>query len=130
MKTKRIIENAIGHRIALEMLEEADGIRLSREDCSKSDQIILDMIGAKILSAYLASAMVTRMAGRPAEEVNDDSRTIISVMESPAPMVRIVQGVKTFDIHSPSWDPLRCEIELILPRLMMKTHHQNDGLKH
>lgn len=128
MRGRRIIENALGHRTALDMLPGADGIRLSRADAAVGDAVVLDASGSRILAAFLASALVVGKDHRPPEEVEDAEGTILSLHDDPAPLVRIRQGARTLDVHSPSWDALRCEIDLVVPRLrtepsMPRTRH-------
>ena len=122
MNSRRIIESAVGHKMALDILPGSDGIRLSRAHSVVGDVIILDLRGAKIFSAYLASAMIVGPSARPPEDLEDLQRTILTLHDDPAPLVRITQGKRVLDVHSPSWEPLRCEIELVIPRLENITH--------
>jgi len=117
MNSRRIIESAVGHRVALEILPGADGIRLSRLDRRVGDAVVLDTRGSRILSAFLGSAMVVNRASRPPEEVDDAYGTVLTLHEDPAPLLRITQGRTSLDVHSPSWEALRFEIELVVPRL-------------
>ena len=103
--------------MALEILPGADGIRLSRMDAPATDHVVLDGRGSRILAAYLATAMVVNRATRPPEEVDDAHGTVLTTHEDPTPHVRITQGKRSLHVHSPSWEPLRCEIDLVVPRL-------------
>ena len=81
------------------------------------DMVVLDVRGARILAAYLASALIVNRSARPPEELDDASMTVLSLHEDPAPLLRITQGRRSLDIHAPSWEPLRCEIEIVIPRM-------------
>ena len=104
--------------MALEILPGADGIRLSRIDAPATDHVVLDGRGSRILAAYLASAMVVNRVTRPPEEIEDEHGTVLTTHENPSPHVRIKQGSRMLRIHSPSWEALRCEIDLVVPRLL------------
>lgn len=117
MNSRRIIESAVGHRMALEILPGADAIRLSRADAPVGDAVVLDGRGSRILAAFLASAIVVNRSTRPPEEIEDAQSTVLTIHEDTAPLVRITQGKRFLDVHSPSWEALRCEIELVIPRL-------------
>lgn len=117
MNSRRIIESAVGNRMALEILPGSDGIRLSREDATVGDVVVLDARGSRILAAFLASGLVVNRSSRPPEEIEDAQATVLTLHDDPAPLVRITQGARVLDVHAPSWEPLRCEIELVIPRL-------------
>lgn len=117
MINQRIIESAIGHRIGIDILPGSDGLRISRMDAPVADAIVLDSRGARILSAFLAGAMIMSRKGMPSESLDDTWATVLSVHDVPAPLVRIEQGDRCLDIHSPTWDALRCQIDIISPRL-------------
>lgn len=110
--------------MALEILPGSDGIRLSRNDAKVGDAVILDARGSRILAAFLASAMIVNRSSRPPEEIEDMQATVLTLHDDPAPLVRITQGQgqRVLDVHSPSWEALRCEIELVVPRLDGNTH--------
>lgn len=103
--------------MALEILPGADGIRLSRMDAPATDHVVLDGRGSRILAAYLASVMVVNRATRAPEEIEDENGTVLTTHEDPSPHVRITQGARALHVHSPSWEALRCEIDLVVPRL-------------
>lgn len=103
--------------MAIDILPGSDGIRLSRVDAPAADHVVLDARGARILAAYLASAMVVNRATRPPEEIEDEQCTVLTTHDEPSPHVRISQGSRFLQVHSPSWEPLRCEIDLVIPRL-------------
>lgn len=118
MNSRRVIESAVGHRVAIDILPGSDALRLSRVDSSTTDAVILDQRGSRILSAFLASVMIIDIASRAAEELGDAYGTVITVHQKPGPMVRVTQSALKVDIHAPSWDALRCEIDLVIPRLV------------
>lgn len=117
MNSRRIIESAVGHRIALDILPGSDGLRLSRLDLPKGDVVVLDARGARILAAFLGGALVVNRTSRPPEEIEDAMGTVLLLRDDPAPMLRITQGGRVLDIHSPSWEALRFEIDMVVPRL-------------
>ena len=118
MNSRRIIESAMGQRMAIDILPGSDGIRLSRIDAPAADQVVLDGRASRILAAYLGSAMVVNRANRPPEEIDDEHGTVLTTHEEPSPHVRITQGRRALHVHSPSWEALRCEIDLVVPRLL------------
>lgn len=117
MNNRRIITTPVGHSMVIDLLPGADAIRLSREDTRQPNSVILDERGARILAAFMASSLVFDMSSRPPEEVEDASGTVITYHAEPAPLVRVQQGKSALDIHAPGWEALRCEIELVIPRL-------------
>jgi hypothetical protein len=116
MTVRRIIESALGHKIALEILPGNDVLCISRPDVPLAGHALLDERACRILSAYLAGALVVDRQSRPPEEIGDVLDTVLTMKEYPAPYIRLQQGEGCIDIHSPCWDALRCEIDLILPR--------------
>ena len=101
----------------IDILPGSDGIRLSRQDTNSANDIVLSERGSRLLSAYLASSLVFDMSSRPDEEIEDEYGTRISYHADPAPLVRVRQGKSVLDIHAPGWEALRCEVDLVLPRL-------------
>lgn len=117
MQGRRDVESALGHRTSIEILPGGDGMRLTRSDASEADAVFLDRRASQILSAYLASVIAIGIAGRADEEVDDAYGTVLSAHDEPAPLVRIEQDGRRMDIPAHSWDVLRCEINLMVPRL-------------
>lgn len=124
MTNRRTIESALGHSIALEILPEADGIRISRADAHVPDVVTLEERGARILSAFLSSALVVEREGREPEEIGD---VVLTMHSSPAPMVRVSQGVNVVEIHAPLWEALHCEIDLVIPRLVRRDSRRSSA---
>lgn len=121
MAGRRTIESAIGHRIAIDILPDDSGIRLSRDDATVPDAIDLDERGARILSAFLSSALVVERDQRAPEAIGD---VMITMLHLPAPMVRIEQRGNMVDIHAPLWEAVHCEIDLVIPRLRTRSTRQ------
>lgn len=117
MTIRRTIESAIGHRIAIEILPGDDRIRISRADAHVPDRVELDERGARILSAFLSSALVIEREGRQPEEIGD---VVLTMHNLPSPMVRVRQGKNEVEIHAPLWEAMHCEIDLVIPRLVAR----------
>lgn len=117
MHSRRIIESALGQKIALDILPGSDGIRLSRPECPDGEAVVLDSRAAQILVAYLARVLVIKTPENHFEEVDDGYDTVMRFHVSPAPRVTITQRHGALDVHAPLWEALRCEIDLVAPRL-------------
>ncbi len=111
----RHLTTRVGHVLTLSV---ANGyVSIGRSGLAFSSEILLDRIGAQILIAYLNSIAETPPEERQPEHLADRFNTVFEVIMSPAPAVRIHQGGKSFDIAAPGWVQLKCELEILLPRL-------------
>ncbi len=117
MHSHRIIESALGQKIALDILPGSDGIRLSRPGDRNGEAVVLDGRTAQIFVAYLARVLIIRTPENHFEEIDDGYETVLRYHALPAPRVTISQRHGALDVHAPLWEALRCEIDLVAPRL-------------
>lgn len=117
MHSRRIIESTLGQKIALDILPGSDGIRLSRPGDPDGGVVVLGSQAAQILVAYLARILVIKTPENHFEEVDDGYETVMRFHVHPAPRVTITQRHGALDVHAPLWEALRCEIDLVAPRL-------------
>lgn len=114
--TTRTVYDGVGHQVRMTLTSE--GLVLG-DGNTGSEAPALTRQEVEILHAFLAVCLrAPRERGR-VETLTDDRS--LTLLETSNPHVRLAWNDGHMDIHPVSWEPMLCEIALLLPR--MKSNH-------
>jgi len=108
----RTVLDGVGHSLLIEIVDGGIVILDAMDDASR---VSMRKDEAEILHAFLSVSLKMPHREGFSEDLRNGRR--LSLEHEGSPHVRITSSEACLDIHPSSWEPLLCEISLLLPRL-------------
>ena len=112
MDATRNVIDGLGYEINLELRLHALVI------CSYNAKLELTKSDAQIVRGYINAALKMPRVARAEERLS--SGQIIAIDTRETPFIQIEKGGEIINIYPPSWIPVSCELDLLIPRMKDK----------
>lgn len=108
---KRIISDGLGHLVDISLNENM----IHLEEGLRDKQFQFNKQETEILHAFLAVCLrMPRNSGR--KEYLENGK-VLELIDPENPRITISEGEDSMEIHPASWEPVLCELSLLLPRM-------------
>jgi len=108
----RTVNDGVGHSHTISV---NGGEMILSDTLDPAVQVRMKKDEAEILHAFLSVSLKMPHRSDFSEDLREGRR--LTLMDHGSPHVRLTGDSWFMDIYSPSWEPLLCEISLVLPRI-------------
>ena len=108
----RTVNDGVGHSHTISVSE---GEMILSDALDPEVRVKLMKDEAEILHAFLSVSLKMPHRTQFSEDLRNGRR--LTLMDHGSPHVRLASEQGVMDIYPPSWEPLLCEISLVLPRM-------------